>query len=145
MGLIALMSLLIIVDYFFAADTFTEDVVGINRALEEYNNAGGNYHFSYRIQTRNFSFPVSEAFASQAQQAKQLSLEVSPIFREVNAYEIPQTGEKEVYGLRLLTGLLFPLLALLVMALGYRYKGKLSILIFVVALCAVANLLYLLY
>lgn len=144
MALCILLALIMIADYSLFGKTYTEEVTAINRSLESYYNAGGNSHHSFRIQTKNYNFPVSEHFASLSRVAQEMSVEISSLFGEVNSCELRGSGKKEVYSLRTFSGLILPLLVLLVMAFGYKYKGKLSSLVFVMEVLTIANLLYLL-
>lgn len=140
----ALLVLVMIVDYFFMGETLVEEVQAIHKSLEKYRNAGGNYHYSFSIQTKAHEFSVSESFASLAKEGQELKIEVSPLFNEVNSVKIIETGNKEIHSLRIFSGLIFPTIALLIVILGFRYGAKVSILVFVIEAGTIANLLYLL-
>jgi predicted PurR-regulated permease PerM len=144
MALCAFLALIILIDYGFGGKSFVEEIVSVDTSLQKYYNAGGNSHFSFRIQTANYEVPVSESFASLAEEGQELKVEISPLFGEVNASEILKAGHKEVYSLRLLSGLLLPILTLLVLAIGYRYKEKASTVVFVMEALTVADFIFVL-
>lgn len=144
MAVCTLLALVMLVDFCFSGKTQVEEVISTHKNLERYHNAGGNSNFSFWIQTNTLRFPVSEHFASLAKEAQVLKINVSPIFREVNSYEILETGEKEVYSFRVFSGLLLPVLLLVGIGLGYSYKKKVSTFVFVVEALTIANLAYLL-
>ena len=134
-----------LVDYTLFSYTVEEEILGIHTSLESYHNAGANAHYSYQVKTAHFAFPVSQHFASMAQEGQPISMEVSPFFREVNQYQLQRTGEVEHHSLRIVTGLVVPIVVLLILFLGLRYKERFSTLVFVAQLAVLANLLYLLF
>lgn len=143
-ALCAVLALSMLVDYTLFSQRVEEKISGIHTSQENYYNAGANAHYSYRVQTAHFDFPVSHHFASMAQEGQPILLTVSPIFGEVNLYQLQSTGDAERHSLRIVSGLVVPLLVLLVLFLGLRYKEKLSTLVFVAEVAVLANLLYLL-
>ena len=144
MALCALFALIMIMDYGLSGKAYVEEIIAINKSFEKYYNAGRNAHYSFRIQTENHDFPVSESFASLAKAGQGLNIEVSPLFSEVNSTEILETGYKEVFSLRVFSGLVLPILVLLILAIGCKYGGKVSTLVFVIEVVTVANLIFLL-
>lgn len=144
MALCALFALIMVMDYGLGGKTLVEEIIAINKSLEKYYNAGGNSHYSFSIQTENHDFPVPESFASLAKVGQELKIEVSPFFSEVNSSEILETEHKEVSSLRVLSGLVLPILVLLVLAIGCKYGRKVATLVFVMEAVTVANLIFLL-
>lgn len=144
MGSCALLALIMIVDYSFWGKVIAEDAVAIKLSKERYFNAAQNFHYSFKLRTENHIFPVTENFASLTGEGQELHIEVSPFFYEVNWYENPEIGIKEVYSLRLFSGLTGPLIMLFVLALGFKWEEKISTLVFVIEAVAIANLIFLL-
>lgn len=140
----SLLALTMILDYSLFSKTLVEKVVKTQQSYENYYNAARNAHYSYRLQAESHDFSVSEIFASKALVGQEIKIEISPIFREVNSYSLSNTGYKEVYSLRRFSGLIFPILILLTLAIGYKYGEKLSTLTFIMEALTIANLIYLL-
>lgn len=138
------LAIIMIIDYALVGKTDIEEVLVVNKSFEKYYNAGGNSHYSYKIRTKNYKFSVSKSFALSAKDSQEIRIKVSPLFKEINSAEIIKTKYKEVYSLRLLSGLIFPILAILILAIGYRYK-KISTLVVITKVIIIANFIYLLY
>lgn len=138
-----LLSLIIILDFSIASAPITEKVVEVGATMESYNNAGGSSHFSFRVRTENHHFSVSESLATSLAEGDTLKLSISPLFNEMNTVQITQTGESEIYSLRLLSGLILPLLIVFVLTLGYKFGSKWSNVVFVFEVLAFADLVYL--
>lgn len=144
MLLFGLLALVIISDFCISSKTYEEEVIAVNRNKERYYNAAQNAHYSYTVQTATHSFSASEDFAIQFNENPKVKTKISLLFDEVNTAEVVATGETEVYSLRLLSGLVFPLLALIVLGLGYKQPNKRTILLFVTQALLLADLVFLL-
>lgn len=138
-----LLSLIIILDFSIASEPITEEVVAVSATRESHNNAGGNSHFSFKARTENHHFSVSEGFAGRLAKGDEVKLSYTPLFNEVNTVRITETGESEIFSLRLLSGLILPLLIIIVMALGYKFGSKWSNVVFVFEVLAFADFVYL--
>jgi hypothetical protein len=144
MAICALIAIVIIVDYSLSGTAHVEKVLSISRSLEKYYNAGGNSHYSYKIKTENHNFNASEEFATLVKKGQELKIGVYPIFQEVNSSVIIDNGHKETYSLRILTGLLLPLLALVIFGIGYKFGERVGTLVWVAEAALVVNFIYLL-
>lgn len=142
--LFGLLALVIIADFAIPSKTHIEEAVAVKRTKERYNNAAQNSHYSYKIHTATRIFSASKDFAIQLNENQKVQTKISLLFNEVNSAKIAQTGETEVYSLRLQSGLVFPLLALIVLGFGYKQPHKRTILLFVVQALLLADLVFLL-
>lgn len=141
--LFILLALVIVLDFSLPGITYTDKVIDIKKELQQYYNAGGNYHYSYRVFTGKHNFSVSEGFAQTVQRKQKIQYQVSLLFKEVNSYRLTTSERKSTYLLRILSGLVVPLLAIVVLALGHKHGSKMSILIFVIQVLLVADLIFL--
>ncbi len=106
-------ALIIIVDFSFPTTPMAVTVVDVKTTQQQYYNAGGNMHFSYSIITEDSSFSVSETFAREVQKKDTINVYRSIILNEVNAIKSTETDLQEIYSLRWFTGMIIPLVLLL--------------------------------
>ena len=137
-----LIALIILCDFVFPGNVFTEEVLEVKQTREQYYNAAANYHFSYQVITPKHRFYVSDEFAAIAEQAE-IRYSVSLIFKEINRYGLSNTDESETYILRLLAGLAFPLIVILVIVIAYFTRKKISTLLFVLQALLIVDLVIL--
>jgi hypothetical protein len=140
----ALVAVVIILDYSLPGKILVEEVLAVKKTYENYYNAGGNYHISFKIHTAHHTYYVSKTFASLVQKGLKLETKTSPFFNEVNSSEILTTGNTEVHLLRMLSGFILPVFVLLVLTLGYKYGSRVSTLVFIIEVITVVDLIYLL-
>lgn len=107
-----ILPMIIIVDFALPGTAYSLPVQNKKARHQSYYNAGGNSHTSYGIQTTKHSFVVSESFNKKVDEQSIIDYTVSPIFKEVNRYQIKGDSDSEIYSLRWFTGLLLPLFAL---------------------------------
>ncbi|WKN42141.1 hypothetical protein [Tunicatimonas pelagia] len=138
-----LLALFIILDFILPGNTHVSKVLDVKKELQQYYNAAGNYHYSYRILTAEHSFSISEEFARVVQKEQEIRYEVSWLFEEINNYGLVASTARNIYLLRVLSGLILPLLAIVVSVLAYKYERKVSVVIFVFQLLLLGDLLFL--
>ncbi|MCF2874755.1 MULTISPECIES: hypothetical protein [unclassified Tenacibaculum] len=138
-----LIALVIIADFALPGKIITNKIANIQKSLEEYYNAGGNYHYSYKISTDKHEFSVTEEFAVLVKENEEIEYSVSQIFKKVNWYKQPSSDDKSFYSLRIVTGLVLPLLVILSIFIAYRYKKKMNTLLFVLQILLIADLIFL--
>ncbi|OEK04358.1 hypothetical protein [Roseivirga misakiensis] len=143
-GIFTLLALVILVDLALPGKFEMNEIVSINKSREEYNNAAGNFHYSYQIETSKHTFPVEEAFTNLVKPQDFVAYSVSRIFQEVNWYKVPRIGDEHTYSLRIVSGLVLPLLALSVFFIRYRFNKNMSTLVFVLQVLLIADLVFLL-
>lgn len=141
-GITLAIALIIILDIAIPGERFTEDVLTPDVQTEEYHNAGGNSHKSYFVTTANHQFYISEEFA-QSLNTEKVSYSVSFLFREINNYGLASSSKKFTYSLRVVSGLIIPLLLLLMYSIMHISKKPLSIVISVFQLLLLADLIFL--
>ena len=82
-SLTLVIALVILIDFAMPGTVFTEDVTNIKKTRQNYYNAAGNYHYSYRVITPKHHFSVAEDFAKSIQD-KKVEYSVSLLFKEIN-------------------------------------------------------------
>jgi hypothetical protein len=138
-----LLAVVIIVDFVWPGKIIKDEVLDVQWEREQYYNAARNYHYSYKVITSEHQFYVAEDFAQLVQDAEKIEYSVSRIFKEVNWYRLLNEEKRSFYSLRILSGLVLPLLAMLLFLLAYRYKWKSDILVFVIQVLLIADLIFL--
>lgn len=141
--LFAVMALIILLDIVLTGSVHTAKVETVRKTLQKQYNAAANHHFSYGIDTKNFYFPVSEHFANNVEKGQTVKFKVSPIFNKVNSYESLESGEKGTYSLRLVSGLIIPVLAILFLGVHFKFR-KLGALALIIRILLLFDLVYLL-
>lgn len=141
--LFSLIAVIIITDFTLPGKVFTKDIIAIKKEKQQYYNAAKNYHFSYELTTNKHQFLVTKDFVKSNWKNNKVNYSVSLIFKEVNWYKLTTSTIKSYYSLRILSGLILPLLVLTAMAFSYYYKKNLDIFIFVLQALLLADLIYL--
>lgn len=136
-------SMIILTDFILPGSVVVEEIIDVKQENQHYYNAAGNYHFSYRVFTSTHNFSITEDFAKEIKNHQPIEFAVSPIFNEINSYGLLNYGSKEVYSLRILSGLLIPLALIIVIGLALKYENRMSILIFVFQALVIADLIFL--
>jgi len=145
LGLFAVLALIIVLDYFISGEVRTETIMQNMKNVEQHNNPSGNVHYSYKVYTKTNSFFVSEEFSNSIQRGEQVVYRISPLFKEINGYKTVDATSFHTYSLRIWSGLLIPILAVMVLLIAYRYPEKLSILEFIAQALLLADTAYLLF
>jgi hypothetical protein len=139
-----LVALVIIVDFILPGRIVNDEINNVEKERQQYYNAARNYHFSYKVITHEHEFYVTEDFAELVQDHKNIEYSVSRIFEEVNWYRLLSSENRGSYSLRIISGLVLPLLTIFSIAMAYRYKMNIDILVFVFQTILIADLIFLL-
>jgi len=139
-----LAALIIIIDFIIPSKVYTDPILNIKKERQQYYNAAGNSHSSYKVFTEREDFNVSGSFAKQIKGVEKITYSISPFFNEVNYYSLIDSEKRNVYSLRLVSGLALPLITILVLLLAIRYKKRVEILSFVFQVLIIADFIYLL-
>ena len=124
-SIFVLIALVILADFAVPGSKHEQDIVEVKRERQNYYNAGGNYHYSYKVMTDDRRILVSEEFAHIIEEDDRIEYTVSPVFKEVNWHRLDASGKKSYYSLRLASGLVLPILTIIAIVLFYRYnKGR---------------------
>jgi len=143
LALSAIIAAITIIDFSFTGQTITETALSSKTKFERYYNAGGNSHTSHSIHTKSYNFYASEDFQYQVKDNDTLQLKTSLLFNEINSATLIKSNTKEIYSLRLYSGLILPLLFLIALGVYYKFPDKITIVTLVLALLTVGNLVYL--
>lgn len=139
------MALVIIGDFVLPRSVVQSEIMEVRSQQEQYYNTARNYHYSYKVVTSQHEFSVSEEFSSLAQENQKIEYSVSPIFKEVNWYRLQKSDEKSSFSLRIISGLVLPLMALISILVAYRTKWNMNTLVFVLQTVLIADLVYLIH
>ncbi len=142
-AIFVLAALVIIVDFILPGRIINDDIINVKRERQQYYNAARNYHYSYKLITREHQFSVAEDFAELIQDEEKIEYSVSRIFKEVNWYRLLSSENRAVYSLRILSGLVLPLLTIISILVAYLYKKNMGTLVFVLQVLLVADLIFL--
>lgn len=128
-GLFTLASLIILADFIIPGRVVVDEIVEVKKERQQYYNAARNYHFSYKVFTSTHNFSITEDFAEEIKNNQKIEFAVSHIFKEINSYRLLNSGNREIYSLRILSGLVIPLVLIIVIGLAFKYEKKISVLI----------------
>ena len=138
-----LAALVIIADFILPGRIINDEIIRVERERQQYYNAARNYHYSYKVITNEHQFSVTEDFAGLVQGHEKIEYSVSRIFKEVNWYRLLSSENRAVYSLRIISGLVLPLLTIISIIIAYRYKKNISTLVFVLQVLLIADMIFL--
>jgi len=138
-----LVALVILIDFAVPGRILNDEIVDLQQTRQQYYNAGGNYHYTYKIITNEHKFLVSKEFAQRNLEHEEIEYSVSPVFKEVNWYRLPDVGSKSFHSLRLASGLILPLLVIISIVVTQRYQKNLGTLPFILRTLLLADLILL--
>jgi len=138
-----LVALIIIVDFVLPGRIINDEIINVQKTRQQYYNAARNYHYSYKVITSKHEFSVAEGFAESEWRDKKIEYSVSRVFKEVNWYRLLTSGSKSFYSLRIISGIILPLLTTMSILMAYRYKRNIDILVFVLQILLIADLIFL--
>ncbi|MCA6074994.1 hypothetical protein [Fulvivirga sedimenti] len=138
-----LAALVILFDFILPGRVVNDEIIDVKRERQQYFNAARNYHYSYKVITSEHQFSVAENFAQLVQDHEKIEYSVSRIFKEVNWYRLLSSENNSFYSLRILSGLVLPLLTIISILVAYLYKKNIGILVFVLQVLLVADLIFL--
>tara|TARA_R110002012_G_scaffold318227_1_gene536114 strand:+ start:54420 stop:54893 length:474 start_codon:yes stop_codon:yes gene_type:complete len=138
-----LVALVILVDFVAPGKIVNDDIIDVQQVRQNYYNAARNYHYSYKVITREHKFLVTQDFAAIELKNKKIEYAVSPIFKEVNWYRLLVSENKSFYSLRIASGLVLPLLTMISIFLAYVYDKKIGSLVFILQILLIADLMLL--
>lgn len=139
----AFIAIIIIVDFILPGRIINDKIINIKRERQQYNNAARNEHYSYKIITSEDQFSVTEDFAKLVKENEKIEYTVSPIFKEVNWYRLLSSENREFYSLRIMSGLVIPLLVMISIFVSYLSIKNINILLFVLKILLILDLIYL--
>jgi len=137
------LALIILMDFSLSGNAFKEEIIHIDKGKQTYNNAGGNYHYFYKVKTAKRTFSVSKEFATTSKD-KIIYYTTSSIFNEINSYGSPHRKNLSRYSLRTASGLILPLVVILILLVSLKLKKRIDTLVFVLQAVLIADLIFLL-
>ena len=138
-----LAALVVIVDFILPGRIINDEIINVKSERQQYYNAARNYHYSYKVITSQHEFPVTEDFAQLVQDHEKIEYAVSRIFKEVNWYRLLSSENKSFYSLRIMSGLVLPLLTIISILVAFLYKKNIGTLVFVLQTLLIADLIFL--
>ena len=142
-GIFIFIALLMLSDFILPGKVFTDEIIQVEKKKQQYYNAARNYHYSYKVNTNKHRFSVSENFARLVQNNQKIKYSVSRIFKEINRYGLLISENSTIYSFRIISGLIIPLMVIIAIGISYKYKHKMSTLIFVLQITLIGNLIIL--
>lgn len=139
-----LAALVIIVDFVLPGRIINDEIINVKRERQQYYNAARNYHYSYKVITNEHQFSVDEDIAELVQNHEKIEYSVSRIFKEVNWYKLLSSENRAFSSLRIISGIVLPLLTIISILVAYRYKRNIGTLVFVLQTLLIADLVFLL-
>ncbi|MFK7781468.1 hypothetical protein [Psychroserpens sp.] len=136
-------ALVILVDFTVPGRVINDEIITIKKERQDYYNAANNYHYSYKVITSEHEFLVTEDFANLEPVNKNIEYSISLIFKEINWYRLLSSENKSFYSLRIVSGLILPLLAIILIFVAFRYKKEIDILVFIIQVLLIADLIFL--
>ncbi|PQB06082.1 hypothetical protein BST85_13045 [Aureitalea marina] len=130
-------------DFIVPGNLKSADIVEVQKEIQRYYNAGGNYHYSYKVVTPEDIFQVSEDFAAQVEEQDNIEYAISPVFKEVNWYRSDPSARKSFHSLRLASGLILPILCMFSIFMLVRYNKKLGKVDFILKALLIGDLILL--
>jgi hypothetical protein len=139
----AVSALIIVAGLLIPGKVYRTEISNIKREQQQYYNAARNQHHSYSLITPEHEFHVSEEFARTVAVNEPIDYSISRLFKEANWYRSTHEGSRSTYSLRIVSGLVIPILTLFAMGLAFRTKLKIETLVFVLQALLLADLIYL--
>lgn len=141
--LFSLVAIVIIIDFAAPGRIIEDEIIKVESERQQYYNAARNYHFSYKIITTQYEFSVAEDFANSVRKHDKIEYSVSGIFKEVNWYRVLLSNNKSVYPLRLISGLILPLLTLIAIFVDYRNRQNIGTFTFILLILLTVDMIIL--
>ncbi len=142
-SIFALVALIVLVDFVSPGKIINDEIINVKRERQQYYNAARNHHYSYKVITSEHEFLVEEDFAKLELVNEKIEYSISRIFKEVNWYRFVSSENKSFYSLRIISGLVLPLLTIISIFVAFRYKKEIGILVFILQILLIADLIFL--
>ncbi len=120
-AIFSLIALIILVDFVAPGRFIIDEIVAVQKERQQYYNAARNYHYSYKVATSEHEFLVDEDFAELELMDKRIEYSVSPLFKQVNWYKLGSDKYKSFYSLRIVSGLVLPMLTIISIFVAFQY------------------------
>jgi hypothetical protein len=102
----------------------------VNTTQQNYRNGAGNSHLSYSIITEKSRFSISKELKDITEINDPLEVYRSILIKELNAVKQVKSGFKEIYSLRWFSGMVIPLIAIILFGMKlYGIKRRKALLL----------------
>ena len=142
-GIFAISAIVIILDFLWPGEIISDQIIEVKKERQQYYNAARNYHYSYKVITGKHSFLVAEDFAKSDLTNKQIQYSVSLIFKEVNWYKLVSSEKKRFYSLRVASGFILPMLAIIAIFIVQQYKRRIGPVVLILKILLIGDLILL--
>jgi len=139
-----ILSILILIDFGLPGHRSKDLILEVQRKRQEHYNPSGNFHYSYKIVATKCSFSIGRSIAKKKLVDETMEYSVSPIFKEVNWFRLINWRDRSYYSLRIISGLILPLLSTLAIYLISLQQQKFEVLKFVIVVFLSSNFFYIL-
>lgn len=139
-----LAALVIMLDFVLPGRIINDEIIKVERERQQYYNAARNFHYSHKVITNDHEFLISEDFAGLELVNENIEYSISQIFKEVNWYRLLSSENKSFHSLRIVSGLVLPLLTIIAIFVAFRFKKKMGTLVFILEILLIADLIFLL-
>lgn len=135
-------ALVVLLDFAIPGKVMTAEVIEIKKSRQNYYNAAQNYHYSYRVITADYEFPVNEEFTNGIEHsAGVVEFSLSPLFKQVDSYKwVEHSTGPYTYSLRLISALVFPLVVFALVFASYRFNKQWNFVFLVLRILTIANI-----
>lgn len=137
-------ALIVLIDTYWPGTSYHSIIENIETTYEPHFNAGGAGHYSHALVTSKHRFYIDEKTKESLSIGENIDYRISLLFKEVQDYATEKESFKSS-SLRLFTGTITPLLAIIIMLFSFKMPEKLSILVFVFQAGLLADAIYLIY
>ena len=134
---------LILIDSLLPGALVESTIIGVSVEEEYYNNAAQNSHNSYHVITEFNQFDIKKERAGAFEKGQTITMRLSPLFKEVQSFSIEKERFSNLHTLRIFTGIIAPILILLMMGIALRFGSRVNTLTFVFQAILIAHLIYL--
>lgn len=138
-----LLAFVILVDFVLPGRIINDEIIKVQKNRQQNYNTARNYHYSYKVVTNEHEFLVAADFVALEMENKNIKYTVSPIFKEVNWYRLLSSENKSFYSLRIASGLVLPLVSIILIFIAFRYYKKIDYLILIIRILLIADLILL--
>ena len=138
------MALIMLLDFIMPGTYYQEKIEHLKTERQQYYNAAQNSHTTTKVITKSHEFYITDSDVKHLEKHEYITYSVSKIFNEVNWYKAQFIQAKSHYSLRILSGVVLPILFLTVLLIKRYSKRNLDLFLFVLHVVLLFNFIFLL-
>ena len=142
--LFGLLGLIVLIDFFWPGPQVSEIISYKSREIASKKNGFRDYYYVSDLSTENYVVRTTNDFAAVAAVGDTLTIEISPIFKEINEVVLTKNKLSELYSLRIFSGLILPIVVFFILEISYKKRYGYATLVFVILVVFLVNFIYLL-